>query len=256
MNKNRIAYDEVESLKYFGNVMRFPTRSIVHPTRIGRFVHLSTLSNSFLFMEVLRAIAQGIRDSVQYPICFFVLYGSTTLSQRTMQCTITNSIIFLSSYILYQFVVKPTGNLLFSPLGSLLHYIQPYYSVFYFGFWIYPTYLVSFVANSKHFGEIARRSNEIFGKKQPSRAKSVSGLASDFVKLLYRSLFMFVFMVCCFCVSLIPSIGRVLGVVLLTFVGSFFSFEHIWILRGWSLDQQLDYFETKWPYFFGFGTLV
>jgi etoposide-induced 2.4 mRNA len=206
-------------------------------------------------MDSLRAITVGIKDSVQYPICFFVLYGSTTLSQRTIQCTIANSIIFVSSFILYQFVVKPTGNLLFSPLASALEYFQPYYSVLHFGFWIYPTYTLSFIVNSKRFGEIARRSNEIFGKKQPSKSKSVSGLASDFVKLLYRSLFMFVFMVLCFLISLFPGIGRTLGILLLTFVGSFFSFEYHWIQKGWSLDQQLDYFETKWPYFLGFGTV-
>ena len=37
-------------------------------------------------------------------------------------------------------------------------------------------------------------------------------------------------------------------------LNSLYSFEYTWINAGWTLDQRLEYFETHWAYFLGFGS--
>jgi hypothetical protein len=196
-----------------------------------------------LMAAISSAIFNGLYDAIQFPVCFFVLYGSSTLLKRSIQATLINLAVFTSSFLAFQVIVKP--------ISTLLPQID--YTVIYFGFWVYPTYTLAFLLNYKNFSEIARRSFEIFTATTKVKSNQVSILASDFVKLMYKSLFMFVHFLVCFVVSFIPTIGPILSILLLTFVGSFYSFEYHWIQKKWTFDQQLEYFETRWPYFFGFG---
>jgi hypothetical protein len=195
--------------------------------------------------DFTNAFFNGVYDSLQFPICLFVLYGSSTLSQRTVKATMITCCIFLVSFLLHRFVMKPILQLLPMPQGN--------YSVIFLMLWMYPTYALAFLLNSTNFAEIARRSFEIFGSNTKAKSKQVSILASDFVKLLHKNLFMFVHFWICFLVSSIPGVGTFIGILLLIFVGSFYSFEYHWIKKDWTFDQQLEYFESKWPYFFGFG---
>ncbi len=34
---------------------------------------------------------------------------------------------------------------------------------------------------------------------------------------------------------------------------SLYAFEYKWVNMGWNIKERLNYIETKWPYFFGFG---
>jgi hypothetical protein len=126
--------------------------------------------------------------------------SSTTLSSRTISCTKINFIVFLTSFLLYQFILSPIGSLLFTYF-SIFSFFKPCNSMIHFGFYVYPTYIISFLSNSANFTDIAKRSFEIFVGKASKKSSSVSALASSFVKQLYRSLFMLVYIIFCFIVS-------------------------------------------------------
>ena len=54
--------------------------------------------------------------------------------------------------------------------------------------------------------------------------------------------------------ALVPSVGFTLAMVSNCWLYSLYSFEYTWINAGWTLDQRLEYFETHWAYFLGFGS--
>lgn len=108
------------------------------------------------------------------------------------------------------------------------------------------------INNSNHC-DIAARSFEIFVGKQGKKPSSISSITADLITKLYRFLLMFVYIATAILVLCIPVIGHPLGILLLSCMGSFYCFEHQWINKGWKLSQSIQYFESHWSYFLGFG---
>merc|ERR1711934_666690 len=61
-------------------------------------------------------------------------------------------------------------------------------------------------------------------------------------------------------VSHFPLIGplfgplfAVFGIVSLSWISAFYSFEYNWSIQGWTVEEKVSCFESRYAYFFGFG---
>ena len=69
----------------------------------------------------------------------------------------------------------------------------------------------------------------------------------------YRVIFLtnYIFHACL--VYFVPYIGTTMSFILFTFLTSYFAFEQKWIHKNWLLHKRIEYIESHWLYFFGFG---
>ncbi|KAI8912881.1 etoposide-induced protein 2.4-domain-containing protein [Entophlyctis helioformis] len=208
-------------------------------------------------------LVAGLKDSFAWPISLFVVYGSTTLKTRLLQCIFLNGVIFLGSILAFDHIVSPLARLAMVTLsrslgfsddiGSILRSLGSLITGLYYTAWVYPLYAASFFASSKWYQDIATRSFQIFVGETATPQVSLPKLIKNAVSDAYRGILIFNYMLQAALLSRIPYIGPVLSFALFNFVSSFFAFEYQWIHRGWSLNQQIEYFETHWIYFAGFG---
>eukprot|EP00124_Ichthyophonus_hoferi_P000971 Ihof_evm3s43 gene=Ihof_evmTU3s43 len=52
---------------------------------------------------------------------------------------------------------------------------------------------------------------------------------------------------------MLPVLGPMLSFLLMSWLYSLYCFEYKWGSVQWPLDKKLDFIETRWPYFAGFG---
>lgn len=142
----------------------------------------------------------GLKDSWQFPIVFFVFYGSSRMLSNLAYSTAKTAVVFgLSNCILWIF------NWMFS---------FPDYPLMRFILWTCPTYALCFEINQNNYEQIASRSFEIFvGKPQPKAANIAS-----IVKLLFKRIFMISFVAFAILSSLIPLIGPFICILYLNLV--------------------------------------
>ncbi|XP_060194526.1 protein EI24 homolog isoform X3 [Lycium barbarum] len=70
---------------------------------------------------------------------------------------------------------------------------------------------------------------------------------------LYSVLLLTFFFVEVYVTGFIPYIGKALNFMLLSWLYAYYCFEYKWNLSGLSLDKRLDFFESNWAFFAGFG---
>eukprot|EP00899_Mesostigma_viride_P008544 jgi/Mesvir1/17691/Mv07871-RA.1 len=87
----------------------------------------------------------------------------------------------------------------------------------------------------------------------PTSAMKLSRLLNAIGEEVYRIVLSAVFFTQVFVVGLIPYVGRVSSVLLLSWLYGFYSFDYSWSLLGWSLHKRLRCFESNWAFFAGFG---
>ncbi|KAH6576528.1 hypothetical protein BASA50_008618 [Batrachochytrium salamandrivorans] len=231
------------------------TAEIPGPYRQATLSELLLLNSSYAWA--------GVQDSFAWPIALFVVYGSTTLATKMMQCLFLNGLLFLGSVLAFDYVVSPLAKLgmevfcrslsisydieaIIRRLGTVLH-------VIYYVAWIYPLYAFSFFVSSRWYQDIANRSYEIFVGKPQAQIVSIPKLIKNVVSDAYRGLLVFNFIVQVSLIYQLPLVGPVASFILSNFIFAFFAFEYKWINRKWSLSQQVDFFELHWAYFSGFG---
>ncbi|KAJ8323782.1 hypothetical protein QVD99_007059 [Batrachochytrium dendrobatidis] len=215
------------------------------------------------FMLAGSYIWAGLQDSFAWPITLFVVYGSTTLKTRMMQCVFLNGIIFLGSVLIFNNLVSPLAKLCLESLckslnisedtEAIIRHLGSAISGLYYIAWIYPLYAFSFFVNSQWYQDIANRSYEIFVGKPKTQSKSIPTLIKNAASDTYRGLMIFNFFVQVALIYHVPFIGPAFSYILLNFILAFFAFEYKWANRNWSFVHQIEFFESHWAYFFGFG---
>ncbi|EGG14107.1 hypothetical protein DFA_11871 [Cavenderia fasciculata] len=210
----------------------------------------NTINNQLLqFYEVLTLIYYGIRDSFKVMLAFKILLRSKSLQSHYKHCIMLNGIIFLGSYLVYQYWVDPTLAYLLQQIPALSDIV----SIIYCLLWIYPVYIFSIAANSKWYSQIASESFRISGFRNTNGPASVNRILSGIVDEIYRNLMFGVFLVMSVIIAFIPYTSPI-NFVLVTWLYSFWCFDNKWILRGkWTLMQRITYFELHWAYMFGYG---
>ncbi|KAI8894177.1 etoposide-induced protein 2.4-domain-containing protein [Globomyces pollinis-pini] len=196
----------------------------------------------------LNYIWHGLKDSCQFPIVLFVLYGSSTLANKSLHSFAVNFILFLSSYLFTYLVLSPLNKSILDSFPAFATQTMILYKIF----WIFPIYITSFFINHKRYKQIASRSFQIFVGKPMQESSSVSQLATGLVKQIHKSLLFAMFLLASSLMSLIPIIGNIISIILLNLLVCFYAFDFGWFNRGWQTSQTVEFFESHWSYFIGF----
>jgi etoposide-induced 2.4 mRNA len=124
--------------------------------------------------------------------------------------------------------------------------------VLYQVFWIVPLFAISLLMNTIWYSKITNASFEL--KHGQPASTPIKASARD---AIYRIFMVFFFILHTSVLhEVLPAVGKPLSFVLICFINALYSFEGPWSLQGVSLDHQLAFFESYWPYFMGFGTPI
>ncbi|MED6158396.1 hypothetical protein PIB30_032373 [Stylosanthes scabra] len=233
----------------------------------------------------LKAVAslwvEGFVEACCLHRVFLLCLRSRPLLLRTGQCFLFNGFIFLGSIFVLNSVVIPSlwwllpdhlsdsaPTPVFYPLLRLL-LVQ-----FFYLFWFYPLYVFSIVLSTIWYNDIAKFGyaamgrSKFTGEKDASQDNSSTSQSASHVKRpaglggvmigigeqVYSILLLSVFFLEVYATGFIPYIGKVLNFVLLSWMYAYYCFEYKWNFNEVPLDKRLDYFQSYWPFFAGFGS--
>ncbi|XP_048134892.1 protein EI24 homolog isoform X2 [Rhodamnia argentea] len=213
---------------------------------------------------------------------------SKKLSIRTGQCFLLNGFIFLGSILVLHLLVIPTLQWILPenccqitsqdscPFSSVLKL----YSFLHFGlvqllyvFWFYPLYIFSFILSAIWYSDIAKHGfaamegsqstleqpsskNEAVAlerKIETEKLVDLGGLMIGIGEQVYSILLLTFFFLEVYVLGFVPYIGKPLNILLLSWMYAYYCFEYKWNFTGVSLDKRLDFFESNWAFFAGFG---
>eukprot|EP00929_Paragymnodinium_shiwhaense_P099170 TRINITY_DN60725_c0_g1_i2.p1 TRINITY_DN60725_c0_g1~~TRINITY_DN60725_c0_g1_i2.p1 ORF type:complete len:424 (-),score=28.53 TRINITY_DN60725_c0_g1_i2:90-1361(-) len=204
--------------------------------------------------EAVSVCLDGVRDALMLHRCVFFLARSEVIRFRTLQCFMLNGVIFLGSIIVFHLVVEPA-------LGLLQHLVQPEeawatnfvaasFAVLYKMLWIYPIYCISYLLNMVMYQEIADSAVALAKNMQtPQPTPALTRLINE----VYRSLASFVYLVEMSLLLYVPVLGPMLYFIHSCWLASIYCFEYRWVHLQWTSNQRVEYFESHWLYFAGFG---
>ncbi|XP_057530532.1 protein EI24 homolog isoform X1 [Amaranthus tricolor] len=213
---------------------------------------------------------------------------SRSLLIRTSQCFLFHGFIFLGSisilksflvpalqwilpdecpHIIYEEVCKYGVLLtLYSTTRKLL--IQLVYLL-----WFYPLYVSSIILSGIWYNDIAKQGFIAMGKSKPSavvttcekkaslaqtpgldKPAGLGGIMIGIGEQVYSFLLLTLFFLEVFATGFIPYAGKALYFLLLSWMYAYYCFEYKWNFSGVTLDRRLDFFESNWAFFAGFGS--
>ncbi|KAF3337715.1 protein EI24 isoform X1 [Carex littledalei] len=229
-----------------------------------------------LLLEVKRYVLlwlAGFKEACCFHRAIFFCASSKMLLIRTGQCFLLNGLIFLGSlFILRSFVIpilmwilpdqcdQISAVALYSFLRSFL--IQIFYVL-----WFYPLYLFSLILGFLWYSDIAKYSFEVIKEREKSKAQpsdnsknndterpGVDGLAIGIGEQIYSGLLLTIFFFEVSVADSLPFIGKATSLFLLSWMNAYYCFESKWNYSGVSLNSKLEFFESNWAFFAGFGS--
>jgi len=179
--------------------------------------------------------------------------------ERTVKCCLLNGVVFAMSIVLFESLVLPLIQTLLyiclagsqSRADSVWAYTEPVLSVAFSTLWVLPFFLLSKVVNAIWFQDIA---DLAFRSSQgrPLVNLSISVMIADTVfSVVVETIFLVQGKV--FSMVPIKLLGAALNLLHNCLLHSLYCFEYKWFSQGLELHRRLDYVETNWPYFLGFG---
>jgi len=179
--------------------------------------------------------------------------------ERTVKCCLLNGAVFAMSIVVFESILLPLlqTTLTLCLAGShhraetLWSYMEPVLTVAFSTLWVLPFYLLSKIVNAIWFQDIA---DLAFRSSQgrPLVSLSISVMIADTVFTIVVEI---IFLVQGKIFSMVPIkiIGAALNLLHQCLLHSLYSFEYKWFSQGLELHKRLDFVETNWPYFLGFG---
>ncbi|KAJ6711307.1 P53 INDUCED PROTEIN [Salix purpurea] len=207
---------------------------------------------------------EGFKEACCLHRVVFLCFRSRKLLVRTGQCFLLNGFIFLGSILVLKSVVIPTllwilpnqcsevssqGPCSFDSVSKLYSSLRLGLIQLFYVFWFYPLYIFSFILSTIWYNDIAKYGFEALGKKQSRRGYDWNWRASVFCTSFDLLFFLEVY-----ATGFIPYIGKALNFVLLSWMYAYYCFEYKWNLSDVALDRRLDFFESNWAFFSGFGS--
>ncbi|XP_060194525.1 protein EI24 homolog isoform X2 [Lycium barbarum] len=186
-------------------------------------------------------------DGVREACCLHrvIIYSlrSKQLAIRTGQCFLLNGFIFLGSIFVLKSVIIPALEWIlhghcpqinlqescsFSNILEFYRFLHAGLVQLFYVFWFYPLYIFSLILSN-------------------------IWVMISIAEQLYSVLLLTFFFVEVYVTGFIPYIGKALNFMLLSWLYAYYCFEYKWNLSGLSLDKRLDFFESNWAFFAGFG---
>ncbi|XVE48607.1 hypothetical protein DITRI_Ditri01bG0014800 [Diplodiscus trichospermus] len=237
---------------------------------------------SFLWVE-------GFREACRLHRVIVLCLRSKKLSIRTGQCFLLNGFIFLGSLFVLNSVVIPILLWLLPDHHSQFsgeevpefHVVFKFYSFLrgvliqlFYVFWFYPLYLFSFILSNLWYNDIAKHGFAAMGRSRPSvvdsskqndiltsdskvhasRPAGLGGIMIGIGEQVYSVLLLSFFFLEVYATGFIPYVGKALNFILLSWMYAYYCFEYKWNFSEWGLEKRLDFFETNWAFFAGFGS--
>lgn len=199
----------------------------------------SKMANS---TSVSGSFISGIRDSLAIPVTLFLLYGSRSILQQTLKALVANFILFASSHLIYTWIISPITNKIFTSNNPILYQI----------FWLTPTLASAFAWNQHYYIRISSRAYEIFVGK-PSNESAVITRISGFIRDMYMTMLLLITFILSIFIRSVPFIGSLGCFLIWCLLVSFTAFNFKWAVQKWTVERRIEYFESRWIYFTGFG---
>ncbi|VVB15169.1 unnamed protein product [Arabis nemorensis] len=229
---------------------------------------------------------EGFREACSLHRVVILCLRSRKLLLRTGQCFILNGLIFLGSLGLFNLFIDPALQWILpdhcSPLISqqLCSYGRPYAILrgallqLFYVFWFYPLYVFSFILSNIWYNDISKygfeaieksdlsssealRHDEALDSVNTENAERPSGLGRVMIGIgeqVYSILLLTFFLLEVYAVGLIPYIGKILNFLLLSWMYAYYCYEYKWNFSRIPLKKRLDFFESNWAFFTGFGS--
>lgn len=118
--------------------------------------------------------------------------------------------------------------------------------------WVLPLFLLSRLVNALWFQDIGN----LAYKYSIGRPKPIPSVSTFIADNLFSFIIQALFLVQATLLNLTPlpaPLPDALYILHMCLLYSLYSFEYKWVQMGWPLHQRLQYLETNWPYFLGFG---
>ncbi|KAK9286923.1 hypothetical protein L1049_015330 [Liquidambar formosana] len=213
---------------------------------------------------------------------------SKKLSIRTGQCFLLNGLIFLGSIFILNSVVIPTlqwilpdqctqissqEQCLSGGILKLYYLLRLGLIQLFYVFWFYPLYIFSIVLSTMWYNDIAKLGFDALGRTTPTLAEpsiqkevltsqntahtekpaGLGGVMIGIGEQVYSILLLSFFFIQVYVTGFVPFIGKALNFLLLSWMYAYYCFEYKWNLSEVSLEKRLDFFESNWAFFAGFG---
>ncbi|MFS7978865.1 putative etoposide-induced 2.4 [Helianthus anomalus] len=231
---------------------------------------------------------EGFREACCLHRVAIYCLRSKQLMIRTGQCFLLNGFIFLGSIFVLRSLILPTLEWIL-PLGVPDGYREPCLSEMpirlyaflrlgllqlIYALWFYPLYIFSFILSTIWYNDIAQFGLTVTEKdgpanvapstqKEPSTSQNATPVdkPTDLGRVMigiaeqgYSLLLLTLFFLEVYLTGFVPYIGKALNFILLSWMYAYYCFEYKWNFSGLSLDKRLDFFESNWAFFAGFGS--
>lgn len=185
--------------------------------------------------------------------------SSEKLYQRLFQSCILNGIFLLSCILAFNHILIPILNFVFFKMITetyhnwITNYINPVIQFLFSFVWILPVFLLSKLFNLLVHQEIADCAYfQKYGKPQVFKNFTISQVIADTV---FSATMAIIFLIQSSLMGLVPIywLNLVLCHLHLSFLYSLYTFEYKLCNLGWDIKKRINYIESRWPYYFGFG---
>ena len=183
------------------------------------------------------------------------------LYKRLFESCILNGVFLLACMIAFNFILMPILNWVYFKMltpekhNIIIDYINPFLQLVFSFVWILPVFLLSKVCNLLWHQDIA----DIAFDQKYSNFKLLNQQNLTFslliADIIFSSIMQFVFLIQSSFMNFIPItwLSQLLCHVHIAFLYSLYAFEYKWFNMKWDILKRIDFIETRWPYFFGFG---
>nr|XP_028963234.1 protein EI24 homolog isoform X1 [Malus domestica] len=232
---------------------------------------------------------EGFREACCLHRVLILCHRSRKLMIRTGQCFLLNGFIFLGSIIILNSVIIPTLHWILPDrcpeyssqelcsFGGILKFYsflrQGLVQLFYVT-WFYPLYVFSIILSNIWYNDIAKYGFSSMGRSAPTtldpvrqnealvlqnivgpeRPAGLGGVIIGIGEQVYSVLLLSCFFLEVYVTGFIPYVGMALNFLLLSWMYAYYCFEYKWNFSEVRLEKRLDFFESNWAFFAGFGS--
>ncbi|TQD84504.1 hypothetical protein C1H46_029939 [Malus baccata] len=140
--------------------------------------------------------------------------------------------------------------------------------------WFYPLYVFSIILSNIWYNDIAKYGFSSMGRSAPTtldpvrqnealvlqnivgpeRPAGLGGVMIGIGEQVYSVLLLSCFFLEVYVTGFIPYVGMALNFLLLSWMYAYYCFEYKWNFSEVHLEKRLDFFESNWAFFAGFGS--